>query len=110
MHREISTGSLGGPEIDRDPPPPTLCFNHCVHLCRNENRNDRASVFESDVLQCGAVLGPHVLLQHVDDCHAMGRLQQPIQHSEYFVFILFYFEYDIRLRRVHFGMFKTSVA
>ena len=28
MHREISAGSLGDPEIDRDPPPPILNFNH----------------------------------------------------------------------------------
>ena len=32
MHREISVGSLIGPEIDRDPPPPTLCFNDCLYL------------------------------------------------------------------------------
>ena len=28
MHREISAGSLRGSEIDRDPPPPILYFNH----------------------------------------------------------------------------------
>ena len=28
MHREISPGSLRGPEIDRHPPPPILYFNH----------------------------------------------------------------------------------
>ena len=28
MHREISAGSLRGPEIDKDPPPTILYFNH----------------------------------------------------------------------------------
>ena len=29
MNREISAGFLRGLEIDRDPPPPILYFNHC---------------------------------------------------------------------------------
>ena len=30
MHREMSAGSLRGPEIDKDPPLPILYFNHRV--------------------------------------------------------------------------------
>ena len=39
MHLEISTGSLRGPEIDNDQPPPILYFNHCVLPCRQEPRS-----------------------------------------------------------------------